>query len=181
MNPIERILTPAEIKAILQAGPLPILGQGETPSPWSLDVIILDDNQVVAEMIQEMVQKFYSWGRIRAFTRLSQARSFCLEREARVAIFIIDVYLENGTGFGFLESLGREYPLAAEDTIVVAGLANEEIVEKCLDLGITHLLEKPISPYGLELAVRSVVAKYTGFLKKLSQDPDFEEMVKNMG
>ncbi len=181
MNPIERILTPAEIRAILQTASLPILSAEEGSRPWSLDVIILDDNQIVAEMLQGMVRKYYSWGQVKAFTNLSQARSYCLERETRVAIFIIDVYLENGTGFGFLESLAQEYPLAAEDTIIVAGLANDEVVERCLDLGITHLLEKPVSPYGLELAVRSVVAKYTKFLKILAEDPGLEEMVKNLG
>lgn len=175
MNPIDRILTPAEIKAIFQAG-----SEDGTTRPWSLDVIILDDNRVVAEMLQDMVRRFYTWGQVQAFTSLSQARSFCLEREARVAIFILDVYLENGTELGFIESIALEYPLAPEDTIIVAGMANDKIVEKCLDLGITHLLEKPVSLYGLELAVRSVVAKYTKFLKTLSEDPEFEAMVKNI-
>ncbi len=178
---MERILTPAEIKAILQAGPLPSSSREGGPRAWSLDVVILDDNQVVAEMLQEMVKRFYTWGQVHAFTSLNRARSFCLEREARVAIFILDVYLENGTGLGFIESLAQEYPLAAEDTVIVAGMATEEIVERCLDLGITHLLEKPVNPFGLELAVRSVVAKYTNFLDILSKDPDLEEMVKNIG
>ena len=178
MNPIDRILTQAEIKAILQAAPG--LDPDGTPGSWALEVIILDDNQVVAEMLQEMVERFYTWGRVHSFTTISRARGFCLEREARVAIFVLDANLENGTGLGFVESLAEEYPLAPEDTVIVTGMANEEIVERCLELGITHLLEKPVSPYGLELAVRSVVARYTNFLKILSQDPAFEEMVKSI-
>lgn len=180
MNPIDRILTQAEIKAILQAAPFPGLARDGGPGAWALEVIVLDDNRVVAEMIQEMIERFYTWGRVHSFTSISEARRFCLKREARVAIFILDAYLENGTGLGFIESLAEEYPLAAEDTVVVTGMANKEIVERCLELGITHLLEKPVSPYGLELAVRSVVAKYTNFLNTLSQDPAFEEMVKNI-
>ena len=181
VSPSDRILTPAEIRAILQAGPNPAASPDGEPRPEALDVIILDHNRVVAEMLRQMVERFYSWGRVHAVTTLSEARRFCLERDSRVAIFILDVYLENETGLSFVESLVSEYPLAAEDTVAVAGVANDEIVEKCLELGISHLLEKPVSRHGLELAVRSVVAKYTNLLKILSEDPDLEELVKGIG
>jgi len=45
---------------------------------------------------------------------------------------------------------------------------------------ITHLLEKPVRSYALQLAVRAIVNKYMMFAKKLMAEPDLAELIQGL-
>ena len=145
--------------------------------PEGLNVIIVDDDQKVCEVIFEVVKRFYTWGKVIAFTDVEKAVTYCGEQESGVAIFILDVFLGDSTGFNFLDRISEKFPVAHEDTIMISGNASDDVVNMCVDSNITHLLEKPIKAYALQLAVRAIVAKYIRFAKKLLTDPDFAETV----
>ena len=51
------------------------------------------------------------------------------------------------------------------------------MVNRCIAADITHLLEKPIRAYALQLAVRAIVVKYLKFAKRLLEDPSFAENI----
>jgi len=80
-------------------------------------------------------------------------------------------------GFDFLEAIADKYAWAAEDTIIVTGRANDDIVNVCLASHITHLLEKPIKAYSLKLAVRAIVDKYLLFARRIIEDARFAKRV----
>jgi response regulator of citrate/malate metabolism len=143
----------------------------------SLDVIIVDDDPVVCDVISMMIKLFYSWGQVYAFTKAEDAVSFCRKRKSSVAIFVLDVFLDNETGFGFLEAIVDKYPLAYQDTIIVTGNVSDDVVNMCVASNITYLVEKPIRPFTLQLAVRAIVAKYLKFAKKILHDPDLAKSV----
>ncbi len=143
----------------------------------SLDVIIVDDDPVVCDVIAMMIKLFYSWGQVYAFTKTEEAISFCRKQRSSVAIFVLDVFLEDETGFGFLESIVDQYPLAYQDTIIITGNVSDDIVNMCVASNITYLVEKPIRPYTLQLAVRAIVAKYLKFAKKILKDPALAKSV----
>jgi response regulator of citrate/malate metabolism len=143
----------------------------------SLDVIIVDDDPVVCDVISMMIKLFYTWGQVYAFTKTEEAVSFCRRRKSSVAIFVLDVFLENETGFGFLEAIVDKYPLAYQDTIIITGNVSDDVVNMCVASNITYLVEKPIRPYTLQLAVRAIVAKYLKFAKKILQDPVLADSV----
>ena len=144
----------------------------------NLDVIIVDDDPVVCDVIAMMIKLFYSWGQVYAFTKSEEAVSFCRKRKSSVAIFVLDVFLDNETGFEFLEAIVDKYPLAYQDTIIVTGNVSDDVVNMCIASNITYLVEKPIRPYTLQLAVRAIVAKYLKFAKKILDDPGLAESVK---
>jgi Response regulator containing CheY-like receiver, AAA-type ATPase, and DNA-binding domains len=143
----------------------------------SLDVIIVDDDPVVCDVISMMIKLFYTWGQVYAFTKTEEAVSFCRRRKSSVAIFVLDVFLEDETGFGFLEAIVDKYPLAYQDTIIITGNVSDDVVNMCVASNITYLVEKPIRPYTLQLAVRAIVAKYLKFAKKILQDPGLADSV----
>ncbi|RLB13987.1 MAG: response regulator [Deltaproteobacteria bacterium] len=138
-----------------------------------LDVIIVDDEPAVCDAVSEIVRSFYSWGEVHAFTDFDEAISFCLKRQTGVAIFILDVFMGERTGFVFLDEIEERFPMAHEDAIIMTGYASDEVVNMCIASDINHLLEKPIRPYALQLAVRAIVSKYIRFAKKLLGDPAF--------
>ena len=142
-----------------------------------LNVIIVDDDPKVCEVIFEVVKRFYTWGEVIAFTDVEKAVAYCDAQESGVAIFILDVFLGDSTGFTFLDRISEKFPMAHEDTIMISGNASDDVVNMCVASNITHLLEKPIKAYALQLAVRAIVAKYIRFAKKLLSDPDFAETV----
>ena len=142
-----------------------------------LDVIIVDDDSNVCEVVTEVVQTFYTWGEIKAYTDVDTAASYCLNREVGVAIFIVDVFLGGKSGFYFLDAIEEKFPTAHEDSIIITGNASDDVVNMCIASDITYLLEKPIKPYALQLAVRAIVAKYIKFAKRLLQDPSLAENI----
>ncbi|MEE4263305.1 MAG: response regulator [Desulfobacteraceae bacterium] len=145
-----------------------------------LDVIVLDDDPGICEIVSELIESFYTWGKVYSFSDPEKAISFCLERDIGVAIFVVDVFLGGLSGFYFLDAIDERYPTAHEDTIMISGNASDDVVNMCLASNVYYLLEKPVKPYALQLAVRAITAKYLDFAKKLMQDTDFAEHVSRL-
>jgi len=145
-----------------------------------LDVIIVDDDPSVCELIATIVKRFYTWGEVIAFTSTDEANTYCLGRDIGVAIFIVDVFLGGVSGFFFLDTIEEKFPTAHSDAIIITGNASDDIVNMCIASDVNHLLEKPVKPYALQLAVRAIAEKYLKFAKKLFQDPDFAKNVADI-
>ena len=145
-----------------------------------LDVIVLDDDPGICEIVSELIESFYTWGKVYDFSDPDKAISFCLERDIGVAIFVVDVFLGGLSGFYFLDAIEKRYPTAHEDTIIISGNASDDVVNMCLASNVNYLLEKPVKPYALQLAVRAITAKYLDFAKKLMQDAGFAEHVARL-
>jgi CheY-like chemotaxis protein len=93
---------------------------------------------------------------------------------------VVDVFLGGLSGFYFLDAIEERYPTAHEDTIIISGNASDDVVNMCLASNVNYLLEKPVKPYALQLAVRAITAKYLDFAKKLMQDAGFAEHVARL-
>ena len=146
----------------------------------TLDVIILDDDQQVAELLENILKRFYVEGSIYPFSDMNEAKTFCFNRESSLAIFVLDFYLGESTAFDFLSSIRVHYPMAPHDTVIITGRADDKIVDICVAGEIHCLLEKPIESYALRFAIQSIVSKYHGFAKKLWEDTAFARDVKRI-
>ncbi len=138
-----------------------------------LDVIIIDDDPAASEAIADIVNRFYTWGDVYVFTDDEEARIYCLNRDTSIAIFIVDVFLKDKSGFLFLDSIAGKYEAVYEDTIIITGHSNNDVVDMCVAAGINHLLEKPIRIHALQLAVRSIAAKYLRLADRLMNSTVF--------
>jgi DNA-binding NtrC family response regulator len=145
-----------------------------------LDIIIVDDDPNICELISAIVKRFYTWGEIIPFTNSEEAIKFCLDRDIGVAIFIVDVFLGGVSGFYFLDTIEEKFPTAHSDAIIITGNASDDVVNMCIASDVNHLLEKPVKPYALQLAIRAIAEKYLKFAKKLFQDPDFAKNVSDI-
>jgi CheY-like chemotaxis protein len=143
----------------------------------NLDVIIVDDDPTVCEVIANIVERFYTWGDVLSFTDSDEAVDYCRNMNSGVAVFVLDVFMGNETGFGFLDRIADKFAMAYEDTIIITGNASDDIVNMCVASDITFLIEKPIEPYALQLAVRAIIGKYLRFAKKLRSNPAFAEAI----
>lgn len=145
-----------------------------------LDVIIIDDDQGICEIIKELVESFYTWGDVISFSNAEEAIAYCRQRDVGVAIFIIDVFLGGLSGFYFLDEIEEKFPTAHEDSIIISGNASEDVVNMCLASRVNYLLEKPIKPYALQLAVKAITGKYLDFAKKLLQDSTYAASIAKL-
>ncbi|MBN2298211.1 MAG: response regulator [Deltaproteobacteria bacterium] len=145
-----------------------------------LDIVIIDDEENVCEVLAEQIKDYYTWGEIITFTDVDKAITYCLGRDNGIMIFILDVFVGNNNGFYFLDAIAEKYQAAYQDTIMITGKADDDVVDMCVATGVNHLLEKPVRPYALQLAVRGIIAKYLKFAKRLLQDPDFAESVEKI-
>ena len=144
-----------------------------------LDVIIVDDDPMVCEVLAEIVKRFYTWGDVLVFTDADEAIFYCMNRTVSVAIFVVDIFLKGKSGFFFLDAISEKFTSAHEDTIIITGNADDDVVNMCVASEVNHLLEKPIRPYALQLAIRSITSKYLKFAKKILQDPIFAKNVSH--
>ena len=142
-----------------------------------LDVIIVDDDPGVCELVFKIVKSFYIWGDVISFMDVDEAIEHCLNRETGIAIFIVDVFLGGKSGFHFLDDIAEKFASACDDAIIITGSASDDVVNMCVSSDINYLLEKPIRPYALQLAVRAIMNKYLKFARKLLQDPLFAQRV----
>jgi DNA-binding NtrC family response regulator len=142
-----------------------------------LDVVVVDDDPGICELISSIITGFYAWGEVITFTDVDKATEYCLTRDIGIAIFVVDVFLGGKSGFYFLDAIEEKFSTAHEDTIIITGYASDDVVNMCVASDVTHLLEKPIKPFALQLAVRAIVGKYLKFAKKLLQDPAFAKSV----
>ena len=127
--------------------------------PKELDVIIVDDDPSICKMISNIIKSFYIWGEVISFTDIDEAIAYCTGRDMGVAVFVLDIYLGEKSGFDFLDQIVERFPSAREDTIIITGNASNEVVNRCISSDVTYLLEKPIRSYALQLAVRAIVMK----------------------
>jgi DNA-binding NtrC family response regulator len=142
-----------------------------------LDVIIVDDDKNLCTVTAETIKRFYSWGDVVTFNKVDEAIAYCMSQDTSIAIFVLDVFLGEQSGFAFLDAVKEKYSSAPEDTIIITGHASEDVVNMCVASDVTHLLEKPVKPYELQLAIRAIVTKYMKFAKKVLHDPDFAALV----
>jgi len=145
-----------------------------------LDVIVIDDDKGICDIIKELVESFYSWGDVISFSNADKAIDYCLQRDVGVAIFIIDVFLGGLSGFYFLDAIEKKFPTAHEDSIIISGNASDDVVNMCLASRVNYLLEKPVKPYALQLAVRAITGKYLEFAKKLLQDSTYADSIAKL-
>ena len=145
-----------------------------------LDVIVIDDDKGICDIIKELVESFYSWGDVISFSNADKAIDYCLQRDVGVAIFIIDVFLGGLSGFYFLDAIEKKFPSAHEDSIIISGNASDDVVNMCLASRVNYLLEKPVKPYALQLAVRAITGKYLEFAKKLLQDSTYADSIAKL-
>ncbi|MCJ7541639.1 MAG: response regulator [Desulfobacterales bacterium] len=148
--------------------------------PKELDVIIVDDDPSICKMISNIIKSFYIWGEVISFTDIDEAIAYCTGRDMGVAVFVLDIYLGEKSGFDFLDQIVERFPSAREDTIIITGNASNEVVNRCISSDVTYLLEKPIRSYALQLAVRAIVMKYIKFAKRLFQNSTFAARVKTV-
>jgi response regulator of citrate/malate metabolism len=151
--------------------------EGDKGMSDGLDVIIVDDEKHVCDVLSENIKKFYTWGDVLVFTDYEEASTYCLSRDKGIMILVLDVFVGDNNGFAFLDSISGKYPNAHQDTIMISGMADDDIVNMCLASGVNHLLEKPVRPYALQLAVRAIVMKYVKFAKRLLSDAELAEII----
>jgi response regulator of citrate/malate metabolism len=148
--------------------------------PEGLDVVILDDDPGISQVLKELIETFYTWGKVFDFSNAEKAMAWCFKREVGLSIFVVDVFLKGMSGFFFLDSIEPKFPSAHEDAIIISGRASEDVVDMCLASNVTYLLEKPVKPYALQLAVRSITTKYLNFAKKLLRDPSLAKSISRL-
>lgn len=146
--------------------------------PTGLDVIIVDDDQSVCATLAGLIKEFYAWGDVVSFTDPDEATRYCLNRDVGVGIFVVDIFLGQEDGFYFLDSIEEKFPTAYEDTIMITGNASDTVVNMCVASDVNYLLEKPVRPYALQLAVRAIAMKYVKFAKKILDDRAFADRLQ---
>lgn len=138
--------------------PMRTLTVAREAAPESMRVLVVDDDD---EHRDRVVQMLRNWSMepvaVRGGWEALDALSTASDHGGAFRVAIINLLMPDLDGLTLLESI-RELGIAPRDVVVMSpDGAGSDLVERCLDLGIDLVLEKPLSPRSLELMLRSLL------------------------
>ena len=101
-------------------------------------------------------------------------------------LILLDVMMTTKSeGFDVAREMHKDKSLRNTPVIMITGVRKEMNLPFGFEpdetwLPVERVLEKPVKPYALQLAVRAIAEKYLNFAKKLFQDPDFARSVSSI-
>ncbi len=106
------------------------------PTVAGLRILLVEDSPRIAERLRELLDQ--EAGVSVVATVDDETSAIRALREMSVDLLILDLQLKTGTGFGVLESIGRNRP----PTIVMTNYALPQYRERARQLGVEHFLNK---------------------------------------
>lgn len=111
----------------------------------SLAVLVVDDSRAAAEAAAELLRR---WNCVVTIASSGSEAWKLIEAAADAgrpfAVSLIDTQLPDGDGFQWFARLRSERPFATLPILMVAGIQRLKEVARARELGIQHLLHKPI-------------------------------------
>jgi len=106
------------------------------PVEADLRILLVEDSPRIAERLRELLGQ--ESGVAVVATVDDETSAVRALRELSVDLLILDLQLKTGTGFGVLESVGRDRP----PVIVMTNYALPQYRERARQLGVEHFLNK---------------------------------------
>ncbi len=106
------------------------------PAEAGLRILLVEDSPRIAERLRELLVQ--EAGVAVVATVDDETSAIRALREMSVDLLILDLQLKTGTGFGVLESVGKNRP----PTIVMTNYALPQYRERARQLGVEHFLNK---------------------------------------
>jgi response regulator RpfG family c-di-GMP phosphodiesterase len=138
--------------------------------PAQIKLLVIDGQEQNCELLEQMLKSFCNLANIKTFMDPDKAKAYCLNHQEKIFIIIVNVYLGGSTAFSFINELLPTIPTVNQDTIILTGADTPDILQSCREWGVHHVLVKPFEIHQLELAVRSIVSKYTAFAPMILRD-----------
>ncbi len=120
--------------------------------PQQKSIVIVDDEIETVELFSEMMrltgyQVYKAYGGSKAIEIIS---------ETRPSIVLLDLMMADVSGLELLKWIRNDPVLEKTPVIVVSALSFPEDIQRCMQLGASYYLEKPIAFKDLRKAVEQV-------------------------
>ena len=110
----------------------------ESPGGDPLRVLLVEDSPVIREAVVELIE---SNGKARVAYATDSETAAVGELNSRAYdVFIVDLRLREGSGFGVLRALQKAHPDAL--TIVLTNYTSDAIRKRCAELGVRFFFDK---------------------------------------
>ena len=138
--------------------PMRTLTAAREAAPESLRVLVVDDDD---EHRDHVVQLLRNWSMepvaVRGGWEALDALSTASDHGGAFRLAIINLLTPDLDGLTVLETI-RELGIAPRDVVVMSPEGTgSELVERCLELGVDLMVEKPLKPRSLQLMLQSVL------------------------
>ncbi len=121
-------------------------------SPTELPILIVDDDPMMRLVSKTRLRQ----DGFTVETATSGVEGLEMARARRYQLILLDLYMPGYTGLDFLRDAGDLLRLTP--IIVLSAAEKDAIAERCLDLGATRFLIKPVPVRVLSAEVRQVLA-----------------------
>ena len=121
-------------------------------SPTELPILIVDDDP----MMRLVSKTRLSQDGFTVETASSGVEGLKMARRRRYQLILLDLYMPEYTGLDFLREAGELLRLTP--IIILSAAEKEAIAERCLDLGASRFLIKPVPARVLSAEVQQVLA-----------------------
>ena len=117
-------------------------------------ILIVDDDPMICFVCRaRLVQDGFA-----VETASSGVKGLEMARAQRYQLILLDLFMPGYTGLDFLRDAAEL--LGSTPVIVISATEKEMVVERCLELGATHFLIKPVPARVLSAEVERVLASW---------------------
>ena len=118
-------------------------------------ILIIEDHKAIRILLSNYLGKTF---KVNAVASGYEALAWMNEGNLPNVI-ILDINMPNLSGVEFLTNLRNSGFFHSIPVIIVSGEENGEIIEQCLDLGISGYLKKPFDPNELNSKILAIFEK----------------------
>ena len=127
-------------------------------TPSIISVLVVDDNRTSRfKMTRALNTQGYE-----LYEAAGGQEALDTLRSKDIQLVLLDILMPEIDGFQVLEKMKSDQRLAAIPVIMVSGLDEEEVVEKCLALGAVDYITKSFDPKSLRDRVKNILEKALG-------------------
>lgn len=126
------------------------------PTASLIKVMIVDDQMAIRSLVRMGLQQLGFAGMREAADGEEALRSLIDEP---VHLIISDYNMPKLDGLGLLQAVRNHPPIAKTAFIMLTGRADQELVQKAVQLGVNNYLVKPFTILTLKTKIEAVVGK----------------------
>ena len=133
---------------------LPLFTTTYQEKPW---ILIVDDNEINGMILESFLEKEY---------RISQARNgkealqIIEKNNKKLSLVLLDILMPELDGIEVLKIMARHSWLDDVPAIMISAQGNDQVIERCFDLGASDYIQKPFSNGIVLKRVRNILSLY---------------------
>lgn len=133
-------------------------------------ILIVDDDSISRKILKNLFKDMYG---IEEATNGKEALEIIAKKADTISVIILDLLMPGMNGYAVLEELGRDDKWKKIPVVIATSENTAESDQKVVDLGVFHILHKPVNVKVVKKQISNIVNRY-----EANKEHEFENMIQ---